>query len=321
MQCEYRPIQKLHQSDVNQASGHTVHIKIERGIKVKSTNELKQRTTNEYFGKVFSELYQEWKSKTPDSNQQKFAELCHLGSKNSVSNYARGKSIPTDASVDEIIRVFNEAGMDVTREDFVPHTDDDTYRYDPSRVKDMQNRNRDIAKNIGLSEDFLNFVFDHTDFDDPDEGYPVWSPIASIPTNVMKRFHTDVKELKYLDGVFGICEFTRVPLKTTEAVTDDQKYTVKMSDGSSFVITEIDLHILKDLQDSIVDVIKYFYFKRKKAMKEQVIEVTKRHYSVERNKEKHTYTVSHHALSKEDYIAIDPYYQYMTFVDENGKEV
>lgn len=286
---------------------------------MKQPNELKKRTTNEYFGKVFSALYKKWKEKTPDGNQQKFAELCRLADKNSVSNYSRGKSIPTDASVDEIIRVFNEAGMNVTVDDFIPRTDDDTYRYDPSRVKAIQDHHQKFAEEIGLSDGFLKFIFDHTDFDDPNEGYPVWSPLAIVP-NSGKPFKTDIEDLKYLNDFLLVDEFGRMALKKTHAVTENQKFTVKMQDGSSIILSEIDLRILKDLQDKVVDMVKYLYFIRRKEMKSQEINATK-----QANPQIPTtggrgigYGVS---LSKDDLIAIDPYLQYVKFVDKNGKEV
>lgn len=287
---------------------------------MKNTNELKQRTTNEYFGKVFSELYKEWKSKTPDGNQQMFAELCKLGSKNSVSNYARGKSIPTDASVDEIIRVFREAGMNVTIEDFIPHTDADTYRYDPSRAKSIQDHSREFARSIGLSDDFLDFITNYTDFSDPDEGYPIWSPLTQYPSE-FKEFKTTEKELEYLNGSFFVSEYHRRPLATTTAVSDDQSFTIPMKDGSSFLMSEIDLRILKDLQDKVVEVIRFHYFKRRKDMQIQEVKATKQANQMTHDEAHNQIIIGHHALSKEELIAIDPYMQYLKFVDENGKEV
>lgn len=287
---------------------------------MKKPTELKQRTTNEYFGKVFSELFKEWKSRTPDGNQQMFAELCFLSSKNSISKYANGKSIPSDATVDEMIRVFNEAGMNVSIEDFIPHTDKDTYRYDPSRAKGIQDHSREFAQKIGLSEGFMDFITNCTNFSDPEEGYPIWSPLALYPSE-FRGFETTEKELEYLNDSMFVIEYHRRPLATTNAVSDDRSYTIPMKDGSSFLMSEIDLRILKDLQDKVVEMVKFLYFMRRKDMKIQEVKAIKQANPMTRDEEHNQTIISGRYLKKDDLIAIDPYMQYLKFVDKDGKEV
>lgn len=280
---------------------------------------LKQRTTNKFFSKVFSKKYKEWNEKT-HKTQQDFAEECEMQNKNSVSNWSTGKQIPKDDTFEKILRVFNEAGIPTTIEDFIPHTPDDTYHHDPQRVKGIQDHSREFARSIGLSDGFLDFITSHTDFSDPDEGYPIWSPLALYPSYI-NGFDTNEKELEYLKDRMFVTEYHRRPLATTHAVSDDRSYTVPMEDGTSFLLSEIDLRILKDLQDKVVDVVKYFYFKRKKEMKEQEINAIKQanpsHYD-----EVHNQTVMYdHILSKDELIAIDLYMQYLKWVDKDGKEV
>lgn len=286
---------------------------------MRGTSELGRRTTNTFFAKRFSELIDEWKSKT-GKTQNQFAKDC-FSNPNSIGKYKKGTAMPTDVTVNEMIRVFNEAGIDVTIEDFIPHTEEDIYHHDPNRVKGIQDHSREFAKNIGLSENFLDFITSCTNFSDPDEGYPIWSPLVR-PTAYAVPFKTDKEELKYLEGLPFIAEFIRRPLGTTNAVTDDQKYTIPMGDGTFFLMSEIDLRILKDLQDKVVDVVEYFYFKRKKEMRKQEIEATKRAYDVRFDEENKSIFMTPYFLTKSDFIGIDPYMQYLKWVDkETGKEV
>lgn len=287
---------------------------------MKKARTISERTTKKFFGKKFSELYKEWKVRTHNGNQEMFADKCFITNKSSVSKYARGLQLPSDLTIENIIRVFNEAGMNVTIEDFIPHTEDDTYHHDPKRVKGIQDHSREFARSIGLSDGFLDFITNHTDLSDPEEGYPIWSPLARYPSFI-NGFDTTEKELEYLKDRMFVTEYHRRPLATTHAVSDDRSYTVPMEDGTSFLLSEIDLRILKDLQDKVVDVVKYFYFKRKKEMKEQEINAIKQanpsHYD-----EVHNQTVMYdHILSKDELIAIDPYMQYLKWVDKDGKEV
>lgn len=279
-------------------------------------NSVRQRTTTAFFGKKFSELIEEWKKLT-NGTQEEFAKKA-FSNKNSIGNYKRGQ-IPNDDKIQSLVDVFNDAGMNVSIEDFVPHGDDDTYKYDPSRVKAIQDHHQKFAEEIGLSDGFLNFIFNHTDFDNPDEGYPVWSPLALMPPK-FEPFESDIEDLKYLNNVYLVHEYVRMPLKKTRVVAENQKFTVKMQDGSSIILSEIDLRILKDLQDKIVDVIKFFYFTRRKEMKAQEIEATK-----QANRPIPTTGtgrgVGVRSLGKKEYIEIDPYMQYLQFVDKNGKEV
>lgn len=274
-------------------------------------DELRKRTTNIYFAKRFSELIKEWKKRT-GKTQKQFSTQCYT-TPNSITNYKNGTDFPSPIAISAMIDVFNEAGMNVTVEDFVPHTHEDSYRYDPNHVKRIQDHCQEFAKEIGLNEGFLNFLFDSTSFGDPDEGYPVWSPLDWVPTSMYQPY---VKELEYLRDEWIVSNFVRRPLRTTQAVTDDQKFTVQIEDGSSIMLSEIDLRILKDLQDSIVDAVQYFYHKRRKIMLSQAVEAVKQ--ANPKGKGALSYQV---ALGKEGLIKIDPYMQYVKFVDKDGKEV
>lgn len=273
---------------------------------MKKPIELKQRTTNEYFGKVFSRLYKEWKSRTPDGNQQMFAELCFLSSNRSISKYVNGKTIPTDATIDEIIRVFNEAGMNVTIEDFIPHTGEDMMLYDPRLLNKMQSLNWEFAKEIGLSEGFLDFLFNYTGFNDPDEGYPTWS---FLQEHLVRSFTTQDKELKYLEG-YDVLEYYHFPMLQTCAVSDNSEFTVNDKNGKSTITQTIDLRILKDLQDEIVAYIQYFYYKRKKELKAQEIEATKLTNPIDQIDPKEK-KINYHAISRDELLRIDPYTKYL----------
>lgn len=280
-------------------------------------DELRKRTTNVYFAKRFSELITEWKKRT-GMTQKQFATLCY-SNPNSITNYKNGVDFPSPATIDQIISVFNDAELNVTIEDFIPHGNDDTYKYDPSRVKAIQDHNQEYVEEIGLSDGFLDFVFNHTDFSDPNEGYPIWSPLALMPFKP-EPFKTEIEDLKYLNDMFLVHEYGRLELMKTHVVPENQKFAVKMQDGSTVILTRIDLRILKDLQDKIVDVVKYIYFTRRKEMKSQVINATKQANPQLSTNNGRGIGING-SLSKNELIAIDPYMQYLTWVDENGKEI
>lgn len=283
-----------------------------------SSKELRKRTTNIYFAKRFSELIKEWKTKT-GKTQKEFSDECY-SNPNSIGNYKNGSDFPSPATIDALIRVFNNAGMNVTVEDFIPHTNDDAYHYDPSRAKGIQDHNREFAQKIGLSEGFMDFITNCTNFSDPEEGYPIWSPLALYPSG-FRGFETTEKELEYLNDSMMVIEYHRRPLATTHAVSDDRSYTIQMKDGSSFLMSEIDLRILKDLQDKVVEMVKFLYFMRRKDMKIQEVKAIKQANPMTRDEKKKSIHIGHHELEIPELIAIDPYMQYLKFVDKNGKEV
>lgn len=283
-------------------------------------NTVRQRTTTAFFGKKFSELIEEWKKLT-NGTQEEFAKKA-FSNKNSIGNYKRGQ-IPNDDKIQSLIDVFNDAGMNVSIEDFVPHGDD-TFKYDPSRVKAIQEYQQKLAEEIGLSDGFLDFIFNHTDFSDPDEGYPIWSPLSLMPFKHDPRkpepFKTDVEELKFLNGISYVQEFGRLELLKTHVIPESQKMAVKMQDGTTVILTEMDLRVLKDLQDKIVDMVKYLYFVRRKEMRTQVINATKQRYSKIQPNQPGAWGILGIRLSKDDLIAIDPYMQYLEWIDETEEE-
>ena len=278
-------------------------------------DELKKRTTNVYFAKRFSELIKEWKKRT-GKTQRQFAKDC-FSNPNSITNYKNGTDFPSPAMINEILRVFNDADMDVTIEDFLPYNKDEDFLYDPDILKIMQKLNREFANEIGLSEDFLNFLFKCTGFSDPDEGYPVWS---GMDDRLVHSFKTQEKELKYLEG-FDIVEFYHYPMLQTRAVTDKtNEFTARGKDGASTIIQTVDLHILKDLQDNIVDIIKYFYFKRRKELKAQEIEMIKLANPIIKCDGQPPF-VGTHKFTKDELIEIDPYKKYLDWKDWKDEEV
>ena len=109
---------------------------------------------------------------------------------------------------------------------------------------------------------------------------------------------------------------------TTKAASDDKRFVVETKDnGSSVILHEIDLRILKELQDRITLMAKFFYYTRRSDMKAQVVRATKEANPVYYD-EAHRQTVHKgYVLREKDLIRIDPYMQYLKFVNENGKEV
>ena len=266
-------------------------------------NTVRQRTTNTFFGKKFSELIEEWKKMT-NGTQEEFAKKA-FSNKNSIGNYKRGQ-IPNDDKIQSLVDVFNEAGMNVSIEDFIPHTGEDMMLYDPRLLNKMQSLNWEFAKEIGLSEGFLDFLFNYTGFNDPDEGYPTWS---FLHEHLVPSFTTQNEELKYLEG-YDVHEFYHFPMLQTCAVSDNAEFTVNDKNGKSTITQTIDLRILKDLQDEVVAFIKFFYYKRKKELKAQETEATKLANPITQidiNKK----DIKYHAISRDELLQIDPYTKYL----------
>ena len=280
---------------------------------MKGKSELGRRTTNTYFAKRFSELIEEWKEKT-GKTQKQFADDCS-SNQNSIGNYKSGKSIPNDTTVLKMISVFNDAGMNVTFEDFIPDGGDRAL-YDPQMLRLLQDLNWEYAKEIGLSEEFLKFIFKYTGFNDPDEGYPVWSPMRE---RIVHSFTTQEEELKYLEG-HDVAESYHYSMLETRAVSNgNNEFTARTNDGGSAITQTIDLHILKDLQDNIIDVIKYFYFKRRKTMRAQEIKATKLANPIIQ-KEGRTAIIGRHKFTKNELIEIDPYKKYLDWKNWKDEE-
>ena len=268
---------------------------------MKGKSELARRTTNTYFAKRFSELIEEWKTKT-GGTQEQFATAC-LSNKNSIGNYKKGKSIPTDATINEMITVFNDAGMNVKIEDFMLPAYTGLSLNDPSRVKMIQDHSREVAEKIGLSEDFLRFLSDNTSFHDIKDGYCVWTPLCREfgGKNDSIEFNGRAKGLEKLKGHKIIRYGRRFKLRT-HLPLDDQSFTLNATENTNIFLSETDMYILKEMQDQIVEMIEYLYFAHRRKLENQVTKAILR-----ANQFDEKGNLKSAPLSNDDLIAIDPY--------------
>lgn len=250
---------------------------------------LSEKVSREYFCKKFNTALKMWKEKT-GKKQEDFAKKIFV-SANSFSAYKKG-TLPSDETFELMIKEFRNAGLDITEEFFLYSTHEEKYRSSKEYVEDEVVRGRmDFAEEIGVSLEFLRFVWDCIDTSQ----YPVWSPIIKLPTG--QPFEN---------------EYKRKPLMKTEVDTD---FLQVQTDEGKYLLGDIDIHILKDIQRQVECFIEYLFLQRRKDMEEEVLEANKQ-YRIPLDDTGLAFGYS--PLSPEKLIAIDGYMKYLKFVE--GRE-
>lgn len=75
---------------------------------VKEGENMEKYNKNYYFSVVFSKELEKWKSKDKKHNtQEEFACLVGLSSKNSITDYKKGKTFPTEDTLQAMADIFN----------------------------------------------------------------------------------------------------------------------------------------------------------------------------------------------------------------------
>ncbi len=242
---------------------------------------ISEKASREFFSARFKVALDLWKEKTDGKPTQKaFAKKVFVHEV-MINGYKNG-SYPKPETMALILKEFQRVGLDITEEFFYPSSHSEKYVHDGVFVNGLIRDRIDYAEKIGVDINFLHFIWDNIDTSQ----YPVWSPLC---------------EMSKADDPSST-EYRRQPLAKTEI--DSGFLQVKTNEGK-FLLSDVDIHILKDLQKQVECFIEYLFLQRKRDMDGQIEEANKQYQSVHEDG-----WTKYHTLSKEELTDIDSYEKY-----------
>ena len=212
--------------------------------------------SKEYFSDRFTTALEEWKEKTK-LNEGDFAKRIYR-SQNSITGYKQGTKMPYSDTVSLMVEEFQKAGLDITMEYFYPSSREDKYKYGDKYVGTLVQNRMDMAEKIDLSLDFLRFIWDKVDT----STYPVWTPLN---LNCGLFMDASYKRMSPAE--------TKILVKATDSMPTG--FLQVKTDEGIYVLSIVDLCVLKEMQKQVQCFIEYLFLQRRKEMEEQLKEANK----------------------------------------------
>lgn len=215
------------------------------------------------FGKMFSELFEKGKREGKWNSQEDFGQVLdpnRPASRGSVSNWCKGKDIPTPDRLKQICEIFG------VNEDYfkVDHLSPEE-KYKLSIEYMTKTGHEEIVpycKEIGLDLLFVNAVRSlfGSDFD---EVFPLWTPIGENPKMGMEPFE------RRRDKILATSAPMTDGLNIFQMLVDDLETEKKKR---VITLSRADLSFLRDVQEEVREYIEFLFVKRSKDQKKEVEE-------------------------------------------------
>lgn len=233
------------------------------------TDDIFERARKQYFRDKFNPALDEWKKKNTDGKSKRatdeaFSKIIGVH-KNMIVQYRQG-IIPRPETLKKIINVLG-----VPDDYFTPTTKDELYKYSPEYMTDLgETKILPYCEEIGLDPHFLEVINDLFGEDLGDQ-FPFWTQLIRNP-----NFLCDPSELYIrLDPV----EFWSSSAEMKPDVKMFQIEVKKQSDSDDrkrITLSYSDLLFLRDVQDEVRDYIEFLFLKRKKELRTECEEASKR---------------------------------------------
>ena len=170
-------------------------------------------------------------------------------SKNSISNWRKGRSIPSDRDFDRLLAFLGKLDPPITEDFFYGAFVDDPFTEDPDYVAEMGKELAQYAKDIELDLDFLRFLMKNEGFEEVGCLWgPIWMKGNQVPS--------DPGKLKVHERL------TSAESKVARAAGDFRM--------GNRVLSKTDLNIIKEWQGFIVRVMYLSFIKRRLEMEGEV---------------------------------------------------
>lgn len=226
------------------------------------------------FASNFEKKFNAWR-KENKGGQEYFAELIDVADRKTVSNYINAVNYPSPETMELICSV-----LDTTEEELNGGAHDERYKYDEHFTKELHLTFQQYADSIGLSSDFMRFVKSAVS----DSEFPVYSPIVSTATE--PKHH-------------------RQPLAEAFPCKDSNEFQCSIK-GGTVNLGYADYQFLHEVQEEVIDYVRYLYFKRKKEMESEVCRVQSA------STEKVNGVTVYDSLPIDEMKKYDPYLQFIT---------
>lgn len=264
------------------------------------------------FPVLFPEQLKNWceneKKEGRKGTQYEFAKKCEVdGSR--VTDWKTGRQGIPYSYLDKICEVLG-----VSEDVYYPTTHDDLYKYSSEYMTSVgENRYIPLCEEIGLDIDFL-YIIKKILGSEFEEKFPIWTPLVrGLPVkeiNSLEHIQKMFTNFDYRHADLSILsESARMgkgedafPLNTfqteVEVEIDGEK------ERRLITMSRADLKFLLDVQEEVKDYIKFLFWKRRKEMKREEEEATRRTRIVSPNG-----TEQFRALSAEELNEIDKYFK------------
>jgi len=255
--------------------------------------EIKKR---EFFVKKFVPKLDEWKknNKEKGGTQKAFAKLIGV-SEDMIKAYRTGEAYPREKTLKEIRRVLG-----VSEDYFTPTTEKELYEYSQGYMTDIgENRILPYCEDIGLDPQFL-VVISHLIGESLGDQFPFWTPISMSAKTLFrledrKMYDRPDPFVFWSDSAEMDPDLKMFQIEITGS--DDKKEKKRLT------LSDPDLRFLRNVQDEVRDFVEYLFHKRKKELRREVEEASRRSVSqIEGGGE------SHRKLTGEELNEIDKYY-------------
>lgn len=207
-----------------------------------------------FFAKRFTVALEEWKRKNKEkggkSDLQKSFALMIGVTDNMIPQYKSGKSYPRRGTIENIIKVLG-----VPDDYFTPTTHDELYEGSSEFITELGRRHVEFSEEIGLD---LNMVKALHSLLDWDTLFPQYSPIIEYRTDLLPEYkrQSDFAESAPIDPSLDFLQIER--------------------DGQTLTLHRCDLAYLKEVQDKVVELVEFLFYKRHGEMEKEVEEVNRR---------------------------------------------
>lgn len=234
------------------------------------TDDIFEVAKRQFFIDKFVPALEDWKRKNKGKGgtQEAFARMIDVH-KNMIGQYKTGDAYPREDTLKAIIKVLG-----VDDDYFTLKTETEFYKYSPKYMTDIgENKILPYCEEIGLDPKFLSAISDIIG-ESLGDHFPFWTPIILNP-----HLFCDL-ENKYIrpDPV----KYWSNSAEMEESVKMFQiEVTKKQGDSEikkKITLTPPDLRFLKDVQEEVKDFVGYLFLKRKKELKEESEEASRRAY-------------------------------------------
>lgn len=225
--------------------------------------EVKKR---EFFVKKFVPKLEEWKKDNKDKGgtQKAFAKMIGV-SEDMIKAYKSGETYPRDKTLKEIRRVLG-----VPDDYFTPTTEKELYEYSQDFMTDIgENKILPYCEEIGLDPQFL-VVVSKLIGESLGDQFPFWTPIILNP-----NYFSDL-ENRYIRP-----DPLRYWSDSAEMKPDIKMFQIEAKKNGSdkkklLTLTDPDLLFLRDVQNEVRDYVEFLFLKRKKELKKEGEEASRK---------------------------------------------
>ena len=226
--------------------------------------EIKKR---EFFVKKFVPKLEEWKKNNKDKGgtQKAFAKMVGV-SEDMIKAYKSGV-YPREKTLENIKRVLG-----VPDDYFTPTTEKELYEFSQGYMTDVgENKLLPYCEEIGLDPQFLVIISSLIGEDLGDQ-FPFWTPID----RTREVFPEECQFFKHIDPMIFWSNSAQMAPEVEMFQIEVKNKNDDTKENKLLTLSFPDLRFLRDVQDEVRDYVEFLFLKRKKELKREGEEASRR---------------------------------------------